>query len=101
MIDAIRNVAQGVKAPSLQQAEAIVSFVALQHVRGPHVIEELNRFAVDASRLRLEMIARSPVAYATHGSEAGSRNQAPLCRGVALMGSAYHHGALAPPRVLH
>jgi len=66
MIDAIRNVAgEDGRTPTVQQAEAIVSFVALQHVRGPHVIEELNRFAVDASRLKLEMIARRPLAYET------------------------------------
>lgn len=47
MINAIRNIARSGKAPSVPEAEAIVSFVALQHVRGPHVIEELNRFAVD------------------------------------------------------
>src|ERR1700730_4061244 len=60
----------------------------------------VEQVCVDASRLRLEMIARSPVAYATHGSEAESRNQAPYCQAFALMESAYHPGALDQTRVI-
>ena len=63
MIDAIRRVAQRGTAPTVQEAEAIVSFVALQRVRGPAVLDELNRFTVEARRLQLEMIARNPRAY--------------------------------------
>jgi hypothetical protein len=63
MIKALQQLEQDQSAPTIPQAEAVVSFVALQYVRNPDVLQEFNRFSVDATKLKLEMIARNPQLY--------------------------------------
>lgn len=63
MVDAIEAIEKALPLqPTPEQADAVVSFVALQHVRGPEVRHE--RFIGDTLRLKLEMSIATPERYA-------------------------------------
>ena len=65
MVDAIEAVERALpSAPTLEQADGVVSFVALQHVRGPEVRREVERFIGDMLRMLLEVSTATPERYA-------------------------------------
>jgi Protein of unknown function (DUF4238) len=66
MVDSIEAVERGLPSPpSLELADGVVSFVALQHVRGPEVRHEVERFIGDTLRMMLEVTMSTPERYAT------------------------------------
>ncbi|HEY4449542.1 MAG TPA: DUF4238 domain-containing protein, partial [Steroidobacteraceae bacterium] len=66
MVDAIEAVERALPSPpSLEHADGVVSFVALQHVRGPEVRHEVERFLGDTLRMLLEVTTSRPERYAT------------------------------------
>jgi Protein of unknown function (DUF4238) len=66
MVKAIEEVERTLPSqPSLEQADGVVSFVALQHVRGPEVRREFERFIGDTLRLMLEVSTGTPERYST------------------------------------
>ena len=66
MVDAIEAIERALPSPpTLEQADGVASFVALQHVRGPEVRHEVERFIGDTLRLMLDMSTGTPERYAT------------------------------------
>src|SRR5712664_3906099 len=71
MVDAIEAIEKALPLqPTPAQADAVVSFVALQHVRGPEVRHEVERFIGETLRLMLEMSTATPERYASTSAAA-------------------------------
>lgn len=64
MIRAIREIdAIPLRQPTVSQAEAIISFVSLQLVRGPELLAEFDRFTNQVGRHLLATITSTPEIY--------------------------------------